>query len=70
VVRAPADQSGDVIAELNRVGGWLRDFQTGHPDVLIRVSLPTTEVANVRGWLAKHIHGSAEIEQVHENGDA
>lgn len=58
-VSAPADHVGDVMAELFRIGGQIRDMQHQDTRTLLRVGIPHDNVIVFEKWLSKAFHGTA-----------
>jgi hypothetical protein len=58
-VLAPADCVGDVMAELNRIGGVIRDLQSQDSRAVLRVGIPEGNVILFEKWLAKEFRGDA-----------
>ena len=58
------------MAELNRIGGAMRDVQYQESKVLIKVGIPHDNVILFEKWLAKTFHGEATSTLLLNNGDA
>ena len=58
-VSAPNQHVGDVIAELNRIGGTMRDVQYQESKVLIKVGIPHDNVILFEKWLVRTFQGEA-----------
>ncbi len=69
-VSAPEHQYGDVMAELNRIGGMFLDLQHRDSKVLIKVGIPHDNVILFEKWLARTYQGNATSTLLADDGDA
>ena len=69
-VSAPELHFGEVIAELVRIGGWMREIKHQGSKVLIKVGIPHDNVILFEKWLARTFHGNATSMLLPDDGDA
>ena len=59
-VVVPLDHCGDVMGELNRVGGVIEGFDNSDP-ARVRAKIPAAALKDLEYWAAKKFKGRAEV---------
>jgi hypothetical protein len=60
-VMAPLDRCGDVMAELNRVGGVIEHFDPSDP-CHVSAKIPAAALKNIEIWVAKTFADRGKVE--------